>query len=72
MRWRIKNLDSFLIALKKSSNRFINNLRQLKTKGYYVFHDAYGYFEQEFELRPFRSLYCEGLNVNPGEELDSD
>ncbi|MFA0194003.1 zinc ABC transporter substrate-binding protein ZnuA [Vibrio artabrorum] len=45
-----ENLDSFLIALKEKEHAIRAQLAPVKDKGYYVFHDAYGYFEQEFEL----------------------
>ncbi|MGF1745520.1 zinc ABC transporter substrate-binding protein ZnuA [Vibrio minamisatsumaniensis] len=45
-----ENLDSFLIALKEKEHSIRAQLAPVKDKGYYVFHDAYGYFEQEFEL----------------------
>ncbi|WP_299687135.1 zinc ABC transporter substrate-binding protein [uncultured Vibrio sp.] len=45
-----ENLDSFLIALKEKQQSIHEQLAPVKDKGYYVFHDAYGYFEQEFEL----------------------
>ncbi|MEZ9566425.1 zinc ABC transporter substrate-binding protein ZnuA [Vibrio artabrorum] len=45
-----ENLDSFLIALKEKEHSIRAQLSPVKDKGYYVFHDAYGYFEQEFEL----------------------
>lgn len=45
-----ENLESFLINLKEKEQSIREQLAPVKDEGYYVFHDAYGYFEQEFEL----------------------
>lgn len=45
-----ENLDSFLIALKEKQQSIREQLAPVKDKGYYVFHDAYGYYEEEFGL----------------------
>ncbi|OED60336.1 zinc ABC transporter substrate-binding protein [Vibrio splendidus ZS-139] len=45
-----ENLDSFLIALEEKEQSIRDQLAPVKDKGYYVFHDAYGYYEQEFKL----------------------
>ncbi|MCG9553336.1 zinc ABC transporter substrate-binding protein ZnuA [Vibrio sp. Isolate31] len=45
-----ENLDSFLIALEEKKQSIREQLASVKDKGYYVFHDAYGYYEEEFGL----------------------
>lgn len=45
-----ENLVSFLLKLEQQQQRLEEQLTAVKDKGYYVFHDAYGYFEQDFEL----------------------
>ncbi|ULN63493.1 zinc ABC transporter substrate-binding protein ZnuA [Vibrio gigantis] len=45
-----ENLDSFLIALEEKKQSIREQLAPIKDKGYYVFHDAYGYYEEEFGL----------------------
>lgn len=45
-----ENLDSFLIALEEKKQSIREQLAPVKDKGYYVFHDAYGYYEEEFGL----------------------
>ncbi|MGF1843113.1 zinc ABC transporter substrate-binding protein [Vibrio clamense] len=45
-----KNLNDFSQRLLATEADVSAILAPVKTEGYYVFHDAYGYFEQEFEL----------------------
>ncbi|KZX65018.1 zinc ABC transporter substrate-binding protein [Vibrio sp. HI00D65] len=45
-----ENLDSFLIALEEKKQSIREQLAPVKDKGYYVFHEAYGYYEEEFGL----------------------
>tara|TARA_Y100001956_G_scaffold80968_1_gene97309 strand:+ start:1701 stop:2591 length:891 start_codon:yes stop_codon:yes gene_type:complete len=45
-----ENLVAFLLSLEKQQQHLETQLEPVKEKGYYVFHDAYGYFEQDFEL----------------------
>ncbi|MFB9214861.1 zinc ABC transporter substrate-binding protein ZnuA [Vibrio sinaloensis] len=44
------NLVKFLGALEQQQNELKLALEPIKDQGYFVFHDAYGYFEQDFEL----------------------
>ncbi|MGX1924496.1 zinc ABC transporter substrate-binding protein ZnuA [Vibrio sp. NH-7] len=44
------NLAAFLLKLEKQQVALMSQLTPVKEKGYYVFHDAYGYFESDFEL----------------------
>lgn len=44
------NLTAFLSQLEKQHQAIKQQLDSVKSQGYYVFHDAYGYFEQDFAL----------------------
>ncbi len=44
------NLSAFLSQLDKQHQAIKQQLNTVKGRGYYVFHDAYGYFEQDFAL----------------------
>ncbi len=44
------NLQQFEAALAATDNQVSNELAPLKGKGYFVFHDAYGYFEKHYGL----------------------
>ncbi|WP_282178140.1 zinc ABC transporter substrate-binding protein ZnuA [Vibrio nereis] len=45
-----KNLQEFLSALARQQQEIKQKLEAVTGHGYYVFHDAYGYFEQDFGL----------------------
>lgn len=45
-----KNLASFTERLAKTQQNAQQVLSPLKDKGYFVFHDGYGYFEEAFQL----------------------
>ncbi|KOO11274.1 zinc ABC transporter substrate-binding protein, partial [Vibrio xuii] len=45
-----KNLQEFLSTLARQQQEIKQKLEAVKGRGYYVFHDAYGYFEQDFGL----------------------
>jgi zinc transport system substrate-binding protein len=45
-----KNLAAFLLKLAEQQESLSQQLEPIKDKGYYVFHDAYGYFESDFDL----------------------
>lgn len=45
-----KNLENFLKQLAKKKSSIEAQLAPVKDKGYYVFHDAYSYYEDEFGL----------------------
>ena len=44
------NLQQFETALAATDKQVSNELAPLKGKGYFVFHDAYGYFEKHYGL----------------------
>lgn len=44
------NLAKFLDNLEQQQNTLKQELAVVKDQGYFVFHDAYGYFEQDFGL----------------------
>ncbi|WP_261833694.1 zinc ABC transporter substrate-binding protein ZnuA [Vibrio ishigakensis] len=44
------NLKEFLANLQKTSLEIDAELKPVKDKGYFVFHEAYGYFEDYYEL----------------------
>lgn len=46
------NLQQFEAELAKSDTQIAQQLAPLKGKGYFVFHDAYGYFEKHYGLTP--------------------
>ncbi|PWI35028.1 zinc ABC transporter substrate-binding protein ZnuA [Vibrio albus] len=45
-----ENYQNFSLNLEKTVNEIREQLAPVKGDGYYVFHDAYGYFEQYFGL----------------------
>ncbi|MBW3694466.1 zinc ABC transporter substrate-binding protein ZnuA [Vibrio sp. T187] len=45
-----QNLKAFLVNLNTAEQDIIDTLNPIKDKGYYVFHDAYGYFEETYGL----------------------
>ncbi len=46
------NLLNFTDQLAQTEEKVVNMLAPVKGKGYFVFHDAYGYFEKRFGLSP--------------------
>lgn len=46
------NLLNFTDQLGQTEEKVVNMLAPVKGKGYFVFHDAYGYFEKRFGLSP--------------------
>src|SRR5471030_2809825 len=46
------NLSRFEESLTKTDKNIGNMLQHVQGKGYFVFHDAYGYFEKHFGLSP--------------------
>lgn len=46
-----ENLTRFETQLSATDIEIKHKLNPVKDKGYYVFHDAYGYFEQQYELK---------------------
>lgn len=45
-----ENLDEFLLNLQKTAIQIETDLKPVKDQGYYVFHEAYGYFEDYYDL----------------------
>ncbi len=58
------NLKDFEAQLASTEKQVGNELAPLKGKGYFVFHDAYGYFEKQFGLTPLGHF-----TVNPEIQL---
>lgn len=46
------NLRKFNGQLTETEKNIAQQLAPVKTHGYFVFHDAYGYFEKRFDLSP--------------------
>ncbi|MFV9669305.1 zinc ABC transporter substrate-binding protein ZnuA [Pantoea sp. KXB25] len=46
------NLQQFEVALADTNKRVSAQLAPVKNKGYFVFHDAYTYFEKQYGLSP--------------------
>lgn len=46
------NLQHFEAELANTDKRIISQLAPVKDKGYFVFHDAYTYFEKHYGLSP--------------------
>lgn len=45
-----ENLNNFEVQLKATDAEIKQQLTPVKDKGYFVFHDAYGYFEERYDL----------------------
>lgn len=46
------NLRKFRENMTQNDKKIANILQPAKSKGYFVFHDAYGYFEKHYQLAP--------------------
>jgi zinc transport system substrate-binding protein len=46
------NLQQFEVALADTDKRVSAQLAPVRNKGYFVFHDAYTYFEKQYGLSP--------------------
>lgn len=46
------NLRKFRKSMTQNEKKIVNILEPAKNKGYFVFHDAYGYFEKHYQLAP--------------------
>ena len=46
-----KNFDAFAEKLSEQNKQIQAQLEKVRSQGYYVFHDAYGYFEDDFGLK---------------------
>lgn len=55
-----ENLANFKATLATKSSEIAKQLEPVKSKGYYTFHDAYGYFEDAYGLKSLGSF-----TINP-------
>ena len=46
------NLRKFRKSMTQNDKKIVNILEPARNKGYFVFHDAYGYFEKHYQLAP--------------------
>lgn len=59
------NLKDFEAQLASTETQVGHELAPLKGKGYFVFHDAYGYFEKQFGLTPL-GHFTVNPEIQPG------
>lgn len=59
------NLANFQNQISEMSNRIRAQLRPVNKVGYFVFHDAYSYFEQSFGLSPL-GYFTVNPEIQPG------
>ena len=59
------NLKDFEAQLAATDKQVGNELAPLKGKGYFVFHDAYGYYEKHYGLTP-RGHFTVNPEIQPG------
>ncbi|MGP3593321.1 zinc ABC transporter substrate-binding protein ZnuA [Vagococcus sp. WN89Y] len=59
------NLQAFEASLAKADKQVGTELAPLKGKGYFVFHDAYGYFEKHYGLTPL-GHFTVNPEIQPG------
>ncbi|OCG34283.1 zinc ABC transporter substrate-binding protein [Gilliamella sp. Imp1-6] len=55
-----ENLDEFITKLTETEQNIAKKLITVQNRGYFVFHDAYGYFEAQFGLKKLGSF-----TINP-------
>ncbi|WP_373767054.1 zinc ABC transporter substrate-binding protein ZnuA [Glaesserella sp.] len=55
-----ENLANFKATLATKNSEIVKQLEPVKSKGYYTFHDAYGYFEEAYGLKSLGSF-----TINP-------
>ncbi|MFK5238712.1 zinc ABC transporter substrate-binding protein ZnuA [Glaesserella parasuis] len=55
-----ENLANFKVTLATKNSEIAKQLEPVKSKGYYTFHDAYGYFEEAYGLKSLGSF-----TINP-------
>ncbi|OCG62638.1 zinc ABC transporter substrate-binding protein [Gilliamella sp. wkB18] len=60
-----ENLSEFTIKLAETEQNIAKKLRNVQNRGYFVFHDAYGYFEAKFGLNNLGSFTI-NPSVQPG------
>lgn len=59
------NLQAFEATLTQTDNAVGSELAPVKGKGYFVFHDAYGYFERHYGLTPL-GHFTVNPEIQPG------
>ncbi|PPI88852.1 zinc ABC transporter substrate-binding protein [Candidatus Pantoea edessiphila] len=59
------NLEKFKKSLDNIDNQIMKQLRPIKDKGYFVFHDAYVYFEKHYGLAPL-GYFTINPDIQPG------
>lgn len=59
------NLTQFTEKLAHTDKNIVNMLSPVRNKGYFVFHDAYGYFEQHYGLSPL-GYFTINPAISPG------
>lgn len=59
------NLQRFEANLARTDKQVADELSPVKGKGYYVFHDAYGYFEKHYGLTPL-GHFTVNPEIQPG------
>ncbi|QPQ22800.1 MULTISPECIES: zinc ABC transporter substrate-binding protein ZnuA [Lonsdalea] len=59
------NLTLFTEKLAQTDKNIVNMLSPVRNKGYFVFHDAYGYFEQHYGLSPL-GYFTINPAISPG------
>ncbi|MFP1748745.1 zinc ABC transporter substrate-binding protein ZnuA [Lonsdalea quercina] len=59
------NLTHFTEKLAHTDKNIVNMLAPVRNKGYFVFHDAYGYFEQHYGLSPL-GYFTINPAISPG------
>lgn len=62
-----ENLKNFKNQKNKTIQKIANMLYPVRKKGYFVFHDAYGYFEKQFNLSPL-GYFTLNPSIQPGAE----
>lgn len=55
-----ENLSKFILKITETEQNIAKKLINVQNKGYFVFHDAYGYFESQFGLKHLGSF-----TINP-------
>lgn len=60
-----ENLSNFIDELRETEQIIAKQLNNVQNKGYFVFHDAYGYFETEFGLNNLGSFTI-NPSIQPG------
>lgn len=62
-----KNLKAFEAQEAQAEQKVAEMLYPVRKKGYFVFHDAYGYFEKKFNLNPL-GYFTLNPSIQPGAE----